>query len=88
MGIGGFQSTVYYIEFVYGFKLIIAHRDPEKFAEALRKIYANTGEIIMLEIIKELYMGAGLDYSERKRWSWKDYFDDVRAIMKERKKRI
>jgi hypothetical protein len=68
LGETGRQATYYHLEKAFGIKRNMWHKNPQRFADALEKIFGLGAQLILKAIVKELYSNIGLKYEEAKKF--------------------
>jgi len=56
---------------------------PEAFADALKAMFGAEPNILLKQIVKELYLSVGLEPTEHQNWKFNDYVAEARRIFKE-----
>lgn len=78
LGEGAKHALLYHLELNHSVREVDIPKRPEVFDRALRGIMGSGAVVLETEILKQFYVGMGLEYTERMNWTFADYVNDVK----------
>ncbi|MEM1539202.1 MAG: hypothetical protein QXW82_06025 [Candidatus Bathyarchaeia archaeon] len=85
LGESGRDLIYYNLQHSYGLRKENIPNNPEIFASCLRKIFGEGAEVIESSILRALYRRLGLEYVEKKNYTFANYVKDAKNSVKRRK---